>query len=196
MGKLTVTLGDWAAFYLEKSQTNQPPPPTPGSREELWRKRSGWRGIYGIVIYNKKQLLFDPILGTELLKHLEFPVLREECCYIDEVTFGQPLGTKGMGPACQRDQPCDESVGIFGTWSIFKLRIRERGWRLNQWQWVNQSCPCNEASTNPKRMSLESFQVANTSIFRESGTWRGRGSSMPFPLYLTMCISSICPFLS
>ena len=115
MGKLTVTLGDWAAFYLEKSQTNQPPPPTPGSREELWRKRSGWRGIYGIVIYNKKQLLFDPILGTELLKHLEFPVLREECCYIDEVTFGQPLGTKGMGTACQRDQPCDESVGIFGT---------------------------------------------------------------------------------
>ena len=50
MGKLTVTLGDWAAFYLEKSQTNPPASPTPGSREELWRKRSAWRGIYGIVI--------------------------------------------------------------------------------------------------------------------------------------------------
>lgn len=50
MGKLTVILGDWAAFYLEKSQTNPPASPTPGSREELWRKRSAWRGIYGIVI--------------------------------------------------------------------------------------------------------------------------------------------------
>jgi len=33
MGKLTVTLGDWAASYLEKSQTNPPPSPIQGAEK-------------------------------------------------------------------------------------------------------------------------------------------------------------------
>ena len=54
------------------------------------------------MIYNKYifGLCLVPISDTEFIRSLEFPVLREECCYIDEVTFGKPLGTKGMRAGC------------------------------------------------------------------------------------------------
>ena len=64
------------------------------------------------------------IPGTVLLKALEFPGERERerererekenvFCYVNEVTFGKPLGHLRVGAGCQEKQPCDWRVGTF-----------------------------------------------------------------------------------
>ena len=70
---------------------------------------------YDFVIYNKKYVFgLPPVPGTELLKHLEFPVIRANRSifyYVSEVTFGKPLGNLRMGACCQGNKPCMQLEG-------------------------------------------------------------------------------------
>ena len=68
-----------------------------------------------------------PISGTELLKHLEFSVMRAIIgvfCYVNEVAFGNHLR---MRAGCQESQPL-----IRGLEFSTSLQEGERGCRLNQ----------------------------------------------------------------
>lgn len=67
-----------------------------------------------ILIYNKKYI-FIPISDTELLKPLEFPMIKARkfllLCKCGD--FGKPLVTLRMGAGHQQNQPCNYRVGTF-----------------------------------------------------------------------------------
>lgn len=60
------------------------------------------KAIYDIVLKNKYRFALHPFYGTELLKPLEFPELREPSSYANKVSLGLHLR---IAASCQRNQP-------------------------------------------------------------------------------------------
>lgn len=66
-------------------------------------------------ILRNAYLGFVPILGTELIKHLNFLDAEKDKCILllHEVTFGKLLGHLRMRADCQGNQPRCGRVGTF-----------------------------------------------------------------------------------
>ena len=85
--------------------------------------------------------VFIPVPGTELLKPLDFPVMRAiKMLFVNLRRL--PLGSAEDGAGCQKSQSYDYRLGIS---SCIPLNFQggESRWRLNyitNGQWSNQSC--------------------------------------------------------
>ena len=93
-----------------------------------------------ITIYNNKYIFgFLPVPGTENPKPLKFPVIRaiRSFCYVNEATFGKPLGNLRMSAGCQGSQPSDQRV----TTSSTSLPLQLPGMGAGAGGWYNHSYP-------------------------------------------------------
>ena len=145
--------------------------------------------------------VFVPIPGTELLKPSEFPKWRETLgvfCYVNEVTFGMPLGHLRMRAGCHRNQPCDYRIRTFSPTP--DLQGGERSQRLSPITNLNDliNLPIKwSLHKNPKGQDLESRQVDEQAeiwgrmVCLETA-WDLRAVSP----HLALCIFSIQLFLS
>ena len=127
------------------------------------------------IIYSKKYIFgLHSIPGIELLKSLEFPKCWKQSsvfCYVNESTFGKPLGNLKM-----------EAGDDF----------------ITEGQWFNHPCvPNKNLNKNPKGQSSKSFQWWTRGGDLVCGTLGETMKTLSLPTFLALCISSsVCSSLS
>ena len=157
-----------------------------------------WFFNKNIYIY----LIFVPVPGTELHKHLEFSTWWEGQSFffsffnVNEVTFGSLIGHLRMKAGCQDKQHVIGELDISDPAPNLQGGEKgegiEAGW-INV-QWFNQLYLGNEGSVKTQMDGvLRASRLRSTWRSGEGGTF---GESMGTPFHNSCCPSPIWLFLS